>query len=66
MFDFNSRRVGLAGGRKVALLHDEAAREFKGFFDEQFAAAKEASPADAPAALAEPKAESRPEPAATP
>ncbi len=59
LFDFDSRRVGLAGGRKVAILHEEAAREFKGFFDEQFAA-EEATPEPA----SEPAAE--PEPAAAP
>jgi|GEM_PF-3265116 len=58
LFDFDSRRVGLAGGRKVAILHEEAAREFKGFFDEQFAAAEEATPepASEPAADQEPAA----------
>lgn len=67
LFDFDSRRVGLAGGRKVAILHEEAAREFKGFFEEQFAAERtspaEETPADqGPAAPAAAQAE----PAATP
>jgi hypothetical protein len=38
LFDFDSRQVGLAGGRHTALLNPEANTEFKGFFDEQFAA----------------------------
>ncbi|HEX5443729.1 MAG TPA: hypothetical protein VFW87_07870 [Pirellulales bacterium] len=36
LFDFESRQVGLAGGQKTARLEDEANREFKGFFVEQF------------------------------
>ena len=74
LFDFESRRVGLAGGRKVAILHEEAAREFKGFFEEQFAietkvpeAANSEAEAKTPAASeAKPAAESPPEPAPAP
>lgn len=71
LFDFDSRRVGLAGGRKVAILHEEAAREFKGFFEEQFAAEKEVPTqevpaAESPAATEEAKAEPTAEPAAAP
>jgi len=67
LFDFDSRRVGLAGGRKVAILHEEAAREFKGFFEEQFAAEKVA-PSDEAPAVETPAADgaSKAEPAATP
>lgn len=49
LFDFDSRQVGLAGGRKTALLNPEANAEFKGFFDEQFTAseaAEQAAPAE--------------------
>lgn len=70
LFDFESRRVGLAGGRKVAILHEEAAQEFKGFFEEQFAAAEKTEPAaeaaEPAAETAPPAAEPQPEPAATP
>ncbi len=38
LFDFDTRQVGLAGGRKTALLNPEANAEFKGFFNEQFTA----------------------------
>ncbi len=68
LFDFESRRVGLAGGRKVAILHEEAAHEFQGFFEEQFAAEKEPpdGEAPAPAETEESQAESTAEPAAAP
>jgi hypothetical protein len=36
LFDFDSRQVGLAGGRKTALLEAEANRDFQQFFAEQF------------------------------
>jgi hypothetical protein len=36
LFDFESRQVGLAGGRKTALLEAEANRDFREFFAEQF------------------------------
>jgi hypothetical protein len=57
LFDFDSRRVGLAGGRKVAMLHEEAAREFKQFFDEQFAAGTSPPAAESPATSEDPTAE---------
>ncbi len=66
LFDFQSRRVGLAGGRKVAILHEEAAREFQGFFEEQFAAEKETPAGEVPAATEESPAESTADPAAAP
>ena len=62
LFDFDSRRVGLAGGRKVAILHEEAAHEFKGFFDEQFAADKKSPEAEPGAPTEESKAEPSLEP----
>ncbi len=38
LFDFDSRQIGLAGGRRTALLNPEANSEFQGFFREQFTA----------------------------
>jgi len=50
LFDFDSRQVGLAGGRKTALLHPEATRDFQAFFVEQFPAppGETTEPADKP------------------
>jgi hypothetical protein len=36
LFDFDSRQVGLTGGRKTAFLEVEANRDFQEFFAEQF------------------------------
>ncbi len=49
LFDFDSRRVGLAGGRRTTMLHEEAAGVFKGFFEEQFASPENAHHASADA-----------------
>ncbi len=45
LFDFDSRQVGLAGGRQTAVLNEAAAGEFHSFFDEQFADDANESPA---------------------
>lgn len=37
LFDFKARLVGLAGGRRTAVLNPEASTEFEKFFAEQFA-----------------------------
>jgi hypothetical protein len=64
LFDFETRQIALAGGRKTAVLNPEASAEFQQFFAGQFAAEK--TPADSPAAdTAKPEA-SQPEPATTP
>jgi hypothetical protein len=71
LFDFDSRQVGLAGGRKTAILNPEANDAFKTFFAEQFppaAPATDATPAE-PAAkpeAAEPASEPTPPKDATP
>jgi hypothetical protein len=59
LFDFDSRQVGLTGGRKTALLDPEANAEFRQFFAEQFPQSPEKSgqPSETPAATAEPKPE---------
>ena len=59
LFDFDSRQVGLAGGRHTALLNPEANTEFKGFFDEQFAASAPVEPAE-PAEQTPPAQEAAP------
>lgn len=71
LFDFDTRQIALAGGRKTAVLNPEASAEFQQFFAGQFAAENSASekaaaekPADAPEAAASEAA--TPEPAATP
>lgn len=46
LFDFDSRKVALTGGKKVALLDPEANEDFRQFFAEQFSAANEREPAD--------------------
>jgi hypothetical protein len=38
LFDFDSRQVGLTGGRKTVLLAPEANEDFRQFFAEQFPA----------------------------
>lgn len=69
LFDFETRQIALAGGRKTAVLNPEASAEFQQFFAGQFVAEKapvEAPAADAtPADTAKPEA-SQPEPATTP
>jgi hypothetical protein len=47
LFDFDSRQVGLTGGRRTVLLDPEANAEFRGFFAEQFPESKDPKP-DAP------------------
>lgn len=42
LFDFDSRQVGLTGGRKTVLLAAEASRDFRDFFAEQFSEKAEA------------------------
>ena len=71
LFDFDTRQIALAGGRKTAVLNPEASAEFQQFFAGQFAAenstpekAAAEKPADAPEAAASEAA--TPEPAATP
>jgi hypothetical protein len=47
LFDFDSRRIALAGGRRTAVLNPEASAEFQQFFSDQFASgtpATEATP----------------------
>lgn len=46
LFDFDSRQVGLTGGRKTALLDPEANKDFRQFFAEQFPAEAENSRQD--------------------
>jgi hypothetical protein len=61
LFDFDSRQVGLTGGRKTVLLDPEASEEFRQFFAEQFpesAAEKSGKRAEQPSDTAtEPKTE---------
>jgi hypothetical protein len=49
LFDFDSRQIALAGGRRTAVLNPEASAEFQQFFADQFAAA-ESTPAEPAAA----------------
>jgi hypothetical protein len=46
LFDFDSRQIALAGGRRTAVLNPEASAEFQQFFTDQFAAAESAPPAE--------------------
>lgn len=47
LFDFETRQVGLTGGRKTVLLEAEANRDFQQFFTEQFPQ-QETSPPETP------------------
>ena len=44
LFDFDSRQVGLTGGRKTALLMPTANDDFRRFFSEQFPPEEEGTP----------------------
>jgi hypothetical protein len=57
LFDFDSRQVGLTGGRKTALLDPEANAEFRQFFAEQFPKAEE--PTSEPRTKDQPKADEK-------
>jgi hypothetical protein len=60
LFDFDSGRVALTGGRKSALLDPAASKDLREFFAEQFADSKPAEPAMEPPAKQPPAEQDAP------